>query len=66
MLGASIADLRGVFRGITDASVRQAGLASASAADQEAWTEQMTEDIWQAMDAESIAKKKIPDIIRDF
>ncbi|CAP91164.1 Pc13g00950 [Penicillium rubens Wisconsin 54-1255] len=66
MLGASIADLRGVFRGITDATVRQAQLASASAADQEAWTEQMTEDIWQAMDAESIAKKKIPDIIRDF
>ncbi|KAJ5276526.1 hypothetical protein N7524_002679 [Penicillium chrysogenum] len=56
----------GVFRGITDATVRQAQLASASAADQEAWTEQMTEDIWQAMDAESIAKKKIPDIIRDF
>ena len=66
MLGASIADLRGIFRRITNASVRQAQLASASAADQEAWTEQMTEDIWQAMDAESIAKKKIPDIIRDF
>ncbi len=66
ILGASIADLRGGFRGITDARIRQDQLACASAADQEAWTDQMTEEIWQAMDAESIARRKIPDIIPDF
>lgn len=65
MLGASTADLRGVL-GITNPLIRREELACASAADQEAWTQQMTEEIWQAMDAESIAKRKIPDIIPDF
>ncbi len=66
MLGSSTADLRRAIPGITGADVSGHALACAAEADQKAWTQCMTEEIWQAMDAETIAKKKIPDIIFDF
>ncbi|KAL5333671.1 hypothetical protein BJX70DRAFT_392012 [Aspergillus crustosus] len=64
MLGGSAVYLRPAI--LAGNAIRQEQRAHAYEADQEALTDQMTEEIWQAIDAESIAKQRISEILPGF
>ncbi|KAL4861197.1 hypothetical protein BDV12DRAFT_191248 [Aspergillus spectabilis] len=64
MLGEAAVYLRPAI--LADSATRQEQRAHAYESDQEALTDQMTEEIWQALDAESIAKQRISEILPGF
>ncbi|KAK6810522.1 hypothetical protein RU639_013742 [Aspergillus parasiticus] len=66
ILGMPAGDLRPVVLADNNVLVRQEELRYAYAADQEALADQTTEETWLAMNAESIAKEKMPEFLPNF
>lgn len=66
ILGVPAGDLRPVVLADNNVLVRQEELRYAYAADQEALADQTTEETWLAMNAESIAKEKMPEFLPNF
>ncbi|KAE8130754.1 hypothetical protein BDV38DRAFT_291351 [Aspergillus pseudotamarii] len=66
ILGVPAVDLRPVVLADNNVLVRQEELTYAYAADQEALTDQTTEETWLAINAESIAKEKMSEFLPNF
>lgn len=66
ILGVPAVDLRPVVLADSNVLIRQEELMYAYTVDQEALTDQTTEETWLAINAESIAEEKISEFLPNF